>query len=106
MVAEGLPLFHGAQLAIDTTMVSRRKQRRYTELAGEDGRARLVVFVCEVLRGMSTTFAATAGATRLALQFGSMLACSGVRARALSLLEQRSSHGVDGPVLWEACCIT
>ena len=72
VVADGFPLFHGAQLAIDTTMVSplsctgvlharcadidgaatmaarRRKQRRQFELAGEDGRARLVVFACEV----------------------------------------------------------
>ena len=72
VVADGLPLFHGAQLAIDTTMVSplsrtglpharcadvdgaatvaarRRKERRYPELSGEEGRARLVVFACEV----------------------------------------------------------
>ena len=70
LIADGLPLFHGAQLAIDTTMVSplgrdgvphpqcadfngaallaarRRKQRRYPELAGEHGRARLVCRSC------------------------------------------------------------
>ena len=71
VIADGLPLFHGAQLAIDTTMsplgrdgaphlqcanvdgaamlaARRRKQRRHPELAGEDGRARLVVLACEV----------------------------------------------------------
>ena len=65
VVAEGLPVFHGAQLAIDTTLVSplradphrqratsdgaalkaarRRKERTYPELSGTQGRARLVV---------------------------------------------------------------
>ena len=67
IVADGLPLFHGAQLAIDTTMVSllirdgtphtrcadvdgaalraarRRKETTYPELGGQFGRARLVV---------------------------------------------------------------
>ena len=65
------PLFRGAQLAIDTTMVSpvrsdgmarrqcattsgaaldqarRRKERTYPELAQPHGRARLVVLGCE-----------------------------------------------------------
>ena len=72
VVADGLPLFHGAQLAIDTTMVSavrgdgqpgplcarvdgaalararRRKEITYPELSGANGRARLVVLACEV----------------------------------------------------------
>ena len=72
VVAEGLPLFHGAQLAIDTTLVSpvrrdglprarceredgaalamarRRKERTYPELTGRFGRAKLVVLACEV----------------------------------------------------------
>ena len=72
MVADGLPLFGGAQLAIDTTVVSalhadgtarrraathdgvataearRRKCRTYPELAGLHGRARLVVLAVEV----------------------------------------------------------
>ena len=71
VVADGLPLFHGVQLAIDTTLVSpvradgaprrqcatrdgsaldqarRTKERRYPELTGEYGRARLVVLACE-----------------------------------------------------------
>ena len=62
VVADGLPLHGGAQLAIDTTMVSplhrdgrarrgtaqhkedarRRKERTYLELAGEGGRVRPV----------------------------------------------------------------
>ena len=72
VVADGLSLWQGAQLAIDTTMVSplrrdgsarpgaanangvalaearRRKERTYPELSGEGGRARLVVLGAEV----------------------------------------------------------
>ena len=72
VVADGLTLWHGAQLAIDTTLVSplrrdgsgriraadhdgavlvearRRKERTYPELSGEGGRARLVVLAAEV----------------------------------------------------------
>ena len=72
VVADGLPLFHGAQVALDTTLVSplrrdgtphtrcavedgvalmqarRRKERTYPELSGAHGRARLVVLACEV----------------------------------------------------------
>ena len=72
VVADGLPLHGGAQLAIDTTMVlplhsdgtprrgtadtngkalemaRRRKERTFPELAGEGGRARLVVLGAEV----------------------------------------------------------
>ena len=75
VVADGLPLFHGAQLAIDTTLVSpvgrdglprprcvredgaaltiarRRKERTYPELTGRFGRAKLVVLACEVAAG-------------------------------------------------------
>ena len=71
-MAGGLSLFHGAQLVIDTTMVSPvrmdgsarrqcattdgaamaqarvRKERTYPELAQAHGRARLVVVACEV----------------------------------------------------------
>ena len=72
VVVDGLTIFNGAQLAIDTTMVSplqrngmarrraadhngaaledarRRKERTYPELVGERGRARLVVLGAEV----------------------------------------------------------
>ena len=72
IVADGLPLFHGAQLAIDTTVVSvlrrngtphprcanedgvalevaqRRKEATYPELGGQNGRTRLVVLGSEV----------------------------------------------------------
>ena len=72
VIADGLPLFDGAQLALDTTMVSplhrdgtakrgtsdrggtvlqearRRKERTYPELNGAGGRARLVVLAAEV----------------------------------------------------------
>ena len=82
VVADGLPLFHGAQLAIDTTLVSpvsrdglpyprcvredgaaltaarRRKERTYPELTGQFGRTRLVVLAGEV--GGSTGLLVTA----------------------------------------------
>ena len=72
MVADGLPLFDGAQLAVDTTLVSplhcdgsarpgapssdgvafsaarQRKERAYPELVGPHRRARLVVLAGEV----------------------------------------------------------
>ena len=72
VVADGLTTFRGAQLAIDTTLVSalrrdgtarpgavtragvalaatrRKKERTYPELTGERGRARLVVLAAEV----------------------------------------------------------
>ena len=71
VVADGLLLFQGAQLAVDTTLVStvrvdgaprrqcaerdgaaleqarRTKERTYPELTGEHGRSRLVVLACE-----------------------------------------------------------
>ena len=71
VIADGLTLFQGAQLAIDTTMVSplrrdgttrrgaarrpgvaleqaqRTKEAIYPELAGDEGRARLVVLAAE-----------------------------------------------------------
>ena len=72
IVVDGLTLFDGAQLAIDTTLVSllkrdgtarrtaadhngaaledarRKKERTYRESAGDRGRARLVVLAAEV----------------------------------------------------------
>ena len=72
IIADGLPLWRGAQLAVDTTLVSpikadgtarrhaarrngialeaarRAKERKYPELAGRGGRARLVVVGAEV----------------------------------------------------------
>ena len=72
VVVDGLPLYRGAKLAADTTLVCpltresrarprsetkngavleqarRRKERRYPELVGAEGRARLVVLAGEV----------------------------------------------------------
>ena len=72
VVADGLPLYHGAQLAVDTTLVCalrrdgaarpgaadldgaatsaarRRKERTYPELTGPHARARLAVLALEV----------------------------------------------------------
>ena len=57
IIADGLPLWRGAQLAVDTTLLSpikadgtarrhaarRAKERKWPQLAGRGGRARLVV---------------------------------------------------------------
>ena len=75
IIADGLPLWRGAQLAFDTTVVSpiradgtarrhaahrdgvaleearRTKERKFPELAGNGGRARLVVVAAEVGSG-------------------------------------------------------
>ena len=72
VIADGLSLWRGAQLAIDTTLVSplhrdgtarrgaadrngvtldaarRKKERAYPKLSGDEGRARLVVLAAEV----------------------------------------------------------
>ena len=77
VVADGLPLFHGAQVAVDTTLVSvlwrdgaphtrcadvdgaaleaarRRKELWYPELSCRQGRTRLVVLAAEVGRRWS-----------------------------------------------------
>ena len=106
VVADGLPLHGGAQLALDTTMVSllhrdgtarrgtgntngkalemarRRKERTYPELASEGGRARLVVLGAEVGGRWSTETA----------QFLSALAWAKVR----ELPEELEEHGLVG----------
>ena len=130
VIADGLPLWHGAQLAIDTTLVSplrgdgsargraadhsgsalqarRRKERTYPELAGDAGRARLVVLAAEVggrwseetaqfLRGLAKARADSVppllqGRVKAAWlrRWSSLLACSATRAFAESLLETR-----------------
>ena len=69
VVVDGLPLFGGSQLAVDTTLVcslhcdgsphngaadgvifpgARRKERRFPELVGPGSRARLVVLALDV----------------------------------------------------------
>ena len=139
VVADGLPLFGGAQLAVDTTLVSplhadrsphrhaadsdgavlatarRRKERTYPELVGPESRARLVVLALET--GGRWSDEALAFVRLLArakvrseprilkkrveqawrLRWLSMLGCAAARALAASLLELRSSGGVDGP---------
>ena len=139
VVADGLPLFASAQLAVDTTLVSplhadgsphrhaadsdgavlatarRRKERTYPELVGPESRARLVVLALET--GGRWSDEALAFVRLLArakvrseprilkkrveqawrLRWLSMLGCAGARALAASLLELRSSGGVDGP---------
>ena len=129
VIADGLPLWHGAQLAIDTTLVSplhgdgsargrtadhsglqearRRKGRTYPELAGEAGRARLVVLAAEVggrwseetaqfLRGLAKARVDSVppllqGRVKAAWlrRWSSLLAYSAARAFAESLLETR-----------------
>ena len=104
----------------------RRKERRHPELAGDLGRAGLVVLASEVggrwseesrhfLRQLSKAKARQEPPLlqqrerhAWLFRWGSMLACSGARALALSLLDVRGGQGVDGPpplsddVLWDA----
>ena len=131
----------GAQLAIDTTLVCpltregvakprcatengaslvrararTRKERRYPELAGAEGRARLVVLGGEVggrfsdetahflrslasakVRGMPELLKGRAHAA-LMRRWSSMLGCTAARSYALSLLD-RVPAGAEGPI--------
>ena len=115
-------LFRGAQLAIDTTMVSpvrsdgtasrqcattsgaaldqarRRKERTYPELAQPHGRARLVVLGCEV--GGRWSDESRQFLTGLARSEPEIMrkstACAAARAFSLSLLESRCGSAADG----------
>ena len=104
----------------------RRRELRYPELAGDHGRARLVVLASEVggrwseesrnfLRQLAkgkTRSAPRATRSRLRLAWlhrrSTILASGGARSFALSLVEPRGFLGVDGPTLashdveWEA----
>ena len=92
----------------------RRKERRYPELSGQFGRARLVVLACEVggrwsdetrdflrhlakakVRGEPFPVQRRAEAAWL-LRWRVLLACSAAKAFALSLLEARSCVSSDG----------
>ena len=84
VVADGLPLRHGDQLAINTTMVSplkatepdrRRKVRRYPELSGP-------------------FWESTSGGS--GVKSGADMVCSAAKVFALSLLEARSCVSSDG----------
>ena len=139
VVADGLLLFHGAQIAVNTTLVSvlrrdgtphprsvnedgaalaqarRRKELRHPELAGQHGRALLVVlgsevggrwseecrhFLCQLAsaktRNEPKVLRSRARQAWLH-RWGSLLACSSDRAFAMSLLERRGGTGADGP---------
>ena len=98
----------------------RRKERVYPELTGRHGRARLVVLACETGGRWSSETqcflrqAAKAKtrheppplrtSARLAwlLRWSTMLACSGARALAFSLMELRTAVGHDGPTPFTA----
>ena len=130
VVVDGLPLWNGAQLAIDTTVVSpvrsdgtvragtasikgkaldvakARKARRYPELSGEHGRARLVVLVTEVGGRWSKEAAtflcslATAKARDAPFALGGSVRAAWLRrwqGMLESLLEGPAMGGVDGP---------
>ena len=94
VVADGLPLFHGAQLAIDTTMVS---AVRRNGLPRDDGAAlatarRLKERTCEVGGGWSgetQAFLRQLAKFKARSSWRTILACSGTRALAQSLMEVR-----------------
>ena len=137
VVAEGLSLFEGAQLAIDATLVSafrgdgtarvgkhtpgavlkatrRRKERTYPELAGEGGRARLIVLAGEVggrwssetARFLSSLAQHKAQEVPELLKasveaawrrrWAAMLTCAAAKAHAASFLGRRSSPSSSG----------
>ena len=123
IVADGLPLFQGAQLEVDTTLVSALRRDgvphslaenhigavQDPELTGQFGRIRLVVLAGEVAGRWSEesrdflSQLAKAKARReprhlrtRARQWATLLACSASKAFALSLLEHKEGPGVDG----------
>ena len=140
IVADGLTLWRGAQLAVDTTMVSplrrdgsptpraanhdgaaleaarRKKETTYPELAGEGGRARLVVLAAELggrwnaetAQFLTAVARARAQEVPLVLQgraeaawvrrWSSILACTAARAFTVSLLDSRPAVGTGEPV--------
>ena len=77
IVADGLPLFGGAQFAVDVTLVGPRARARLIVLAGEVG-------------GRSSQ------AWRL--RWGTILACLATRAFASSLLDVRTPGAADGEI--------
>ena len=120
-----LPLFHGAQLAVDVTMVSalwcdgtphrraaeedggRREERTYPGLTGRFGRARLVVLACGVggrwPEEMSNLHLQLAKAKVRGVPQPLKTSAKQSwlwrwRSFAQSLLEQRGVTGVDGPL--------
>ena len=127
MVVDGLPLFQGAQLAVDTTLVCpltrtgeakprtvtesgaslkvarRRKERRYQELVvTEDGPNSppaqfLTSLASAKVRELPVLLRGRAHAAWLR-RWSPLLACGAARAFALLLLERDTSAGVDGPM--------
>ena len=124
VVVDELLLFQEAQLAVDTTLVcpltwegeakprtatTSGKEARYPELAGNGGRARLVVLAGEVGGRFSDETGLASAKVREVPQilqgrahaawmrrWSSILACAVARAFALSLLDRDCSTGVDG----------
>ena len=129
VIADGLPLWQGAQLAIDTVARGRHgqtwgsKQQRsgtasspagergtYPELLGEAGRARLVVFAAEVggrrsqeasifLRDLAKARAQVAPLILQGRVQAARFACSLARTFAVSLLELWPVPGASEEVL-------
>ena len=111
IVADGLPLFGGLQLALDTTLVfplhcdgsarpgaaqidgvvltvaRRKKERTHPDLMGPHGRFRLVVLAGEARAK------ATSEPRILRLRWASILACSAARVFAVSLLNLKFGGG-------------
>ena len=144
VVVGGSELFNGAQLAVDTTLVSAlradgtvsrkgaavggealkraraRKEKTYPELAGEGGRARLVVLAAEVggrwsngasqfVRALAKAKAQSAPEStqaQVALawdrRWRKLLACTAAKSFANTLLEHASSTAAGGATPSEA----
>ena len=125
IVVDGLTIFDGAQLAIDTTMVSPAAGRdgaqegggpQWREMVGERGRARFVVLGAEVggtWSGETAEFLAALSKAKAESapenvrdevrrawlrRWRNLLSCTAARALATSLLERRTFPGVTSAV--------
>ena len=132
IVSDWLPWFRGAQLAIDTTLISflhcdgtarpgtadtdgaalmaagRRKERTYSELVGPRGRARLVVCLLESV-GKSEDTPGASKHQRVQQAWRSrwqaIMSCAAAKAFARSWLEMRAAVGANSDIPASHGCV-
>ena len=111
IVADGLTLWRGAQLAVDLRRdgspkpraanhdgaaleaARRKKETTYPELAGEGGRARLVVLAAEVGGRWNVETAQFLALAHWSRRWSAILACTAARAFTVSLLDSLPAVG-------------
>ena len=128
IVAAGLPLFRGAQLAVDTTIVSvlkrdgsartrcasvdgaslesarRRKEATHPELTGRNGRTKLVVLGCEV--GGRWSERGSGVPPQFGQSQGKKRASTLAHHSSPGLAPQMGCHGAVPPKLWLFPCFS